>query len=133
MSPPATLQANVSPVATIDVAAGLVAASKFCILGAGSSGLTVAKNFRDRGIAFDCLDRESDIGGSWNIGNRRSSIYRSTRLISSKQLTEYVDFPMPEEFPDHPSQRLICQYLRAYADHFDLRPQIQFQRRRRAD
>jgi Flavin-binding monooxygenase-like len=126
MSPPAALQPNMSPAATTDVAAGSVAASKFCILGAGSSGLTVAKNFRDRGIAFDCLDRESEIGGSWNIDNRCSSIYRSTRLISSKRLTEYADFPMPDEFPDHPSQRLICQYLRAYADHFDLRPRIQF-------
>ena len=101
-------------------------AGKFCILGAGSSGLTVAKNFLDRGIAFDCLERESDIGGSWNIANSRSSVYRSTRLISSKRLTEYADFPMPEDFPDHPGQRLICQYLRSYADHFDLRPHIQF-------
>ena len=101
-------------------------AGKFCILGAGSSGLTVAKNFLDRGIAFDCLERESDIGGSWNIANSRSSIYRSTRLISSKRLTEYADFPMPEDFPDHPGQRLICQYLRSYADHFDLRPHIEF-------
>jgi hypothetical protein len=101
-------------------------AGKFCILGAGSSGLTVAKNFQDRGISFDCLERESDIGGSWNIANIRSSVYRSTRLISSKRLTEYADFPMPDDFPDHPSQRLICQYLRSYAAHFDLRPHIQF-------
>jgi Flavin-binding monooxygenase-like len=107
-------------------AAASVIAGKFCILGAGSSGLTVAKNFHERRIPFDCLDRESDIGGSWNIANGRSSIYRSTRLISSKRLTEFTDFPMPEEFPDHPSQRLICQYLRAYADHFDLRKHIQF-------
>lgn len=101
-------------------------AGKFCILGAGSSGLTVAKNFQDRGIPFDCLERESDIGGSWNIANTRSSIYRSTRLISSKRLTEYADFPMPDDFPDHPSQRLICEYLRGYVAHFDLRPYIQF-------
>jgi cation diffusion facilitator CzcD-associated flavoprotein CzcO len=107
-------------------APAIVAAGKFCILGAGSSGLTVAKNFRDLGMPFDCLESESDIGGSWNIANGRSSVYRSTRLISSKRLTEYADFPMPEEFPDHPSQRLVCEYLRSYADHFDLRPHIQF-------
>jgi hypothetical protein len=101
-------------------------AGKFCILGAGSSGLTVVKNFQDRGIPFDCLEREGDIGGSWNIANSRSSIYRSTRLISSKRLTEYADFPMPEDFPDHPGQRLICQYLRSYVEHFNLRPHIQF-------
>jgi hypothetical protein len=111
---------------TAQPVASSVRAGKFCILGAGSSGLTVAKNFLDRGIPFDCLEREADIGGSWNIANGRSSMYRSTRLISSKRLTEYADFPMPADFPDHPSQRLICQYLRAYADHFDLRHLIQF-------
>jgi hypothetical protein len=99
---------------------------KFCILGAGSSGLAVAKNFLDRGIPFDCLEREADIGGSWNIANSRNSINRSTRLISSKRLTEYADFPMPADFPDHPSHDLVCRYLRTYADHFCLRPHIQF-------
>ena len=33
-----------------------------------------------------------------------SSVYRSTRLISSKPLTEYTDFPMPAHYPDHPDQ-----------------------------
>jgi hypothetical protein len=102
------------------------AADKFCILGAGSSGLTVAKNFQDRGIPFDCLERESDIGGSWNMANSRSSVYGTTRLISSKRLTEYADFPMPEDLPDHPGQRLVCEYLRSYAEHFDLRRHIEF-------
>ena len=79
-------------------------AGKFCILGAGSSGLTVAKNFRERGIPYDCLEREDDVGGNWYFGKSASSVYRSTRLISSKPLTEYTDFPMPEHYPDHPDQ-----------------------------
>jgi cation diffusion facilitator CzcD-associated flavoprotein CzcO len=39
---------------------------KVCIIGAGSSGLTAAKTFSERGIPFDCLERERDIGGLWN-------------------------------------------------------------------
>jgi|GEM_PF-5071548 len=37
---------------------------KACVIGAGSSGL--AEAFKKRGIPFDCLEREPDIGGLWN-------------------------------------------------------------------
>jgi cation diffusion facilitator CzcD-associated flavoprotein CzcO len=100
--------------------------ARFCILGAGSSGLAVAKNFRGRGIAFDCLEREDDVGGNWYFGRPNSSIYRSTRLISSKRLTEYTDFPMPDEWPEHPGHQLVWQYLRDYARRFDLYSNIEF-------
>ena len=33
---------------------------KVCIIGAGSSGLAAAKTFSERGIPFDCLEREAD-------------------------------------------------------------------------
>jgi hypothetical protein len=101
-------------------------AERFCILGAGSSGLAVAKNFREMGIPFDCLEREDNIGGNWYYGTSASSVYRSTRLISSKPLTEYTDFPMPEHYPDHPDQDMVWRYLRSYAEHFELYPSIEF-------
>jgi len=99
---------------------------RFCIVGAGSSGLTVAKNFLEQGIACDCLEREDDLGGNWYYGKPHSSVYRSTHLISSKALTEYTDFPMPEEFPEFPSQPQVWEYLKAYARKFDLHRVIQF-------
>ena len=99
---------------------------KFCILGAGSSGLTVAKNFRQRGIPFDCLEREDDVGGNWFLGKPANSVYRSTRLISSKLLTEYSDFPMPAHYPDHPDQDMVWRYLCSYAKHFGLYEYIEF-------
>jgi cation diffusion facilitator CzcD-associated flavoprotein CzcO len=100
---------------------------KFCIVGAGSSGLAVAKNFLERGIAFDCLEREDDVGGNWYYGKPNSSVYQSTRLISSKRLTEYTDFPMPADWPEQPAHDRVWQYLRSYAQHFDLYPHIEFQ------
>lgn len=103
-----------------------VTAERFCILGAGSSGLAVAKNFRAVGIPFDCLEREDDVGGNWYFGRSASSVYRSTRLISSKPLTEYTDFPMPAHYPDHPDQEMVWRYLRSYADHFQLDSNIEF-------
>ena len=80
----------------------LSTAERFCVLGAGTSGLAVAKNFSQAGIPFDCLEREDEIGGNWNYGKPHSSVYASTHLISSKQLTEYTDYPMPDDYPEFP-------------------------------
>ena len=101
-------------------------ANKFCVLGAGTSGLAVAKNFLQAGIPFDCLEREDDIGGNWNFGKPASSVYASTHLISSKRLTEYTDYPMPEDYPEFPSHALVLNYLRDYARTFGLYEHIQF-------
>jgi hypothetical protein len=99
---------------------------KYCILGAGACGLTVLKNFLAAGIAAECLEREDDLGGNWNYGKACSSVYRSAHLISSKLLTQFPDFPMPEEWPEYPSHEQALEYLRAYANQFNLRKHIQF-------
>jgi len=101
---------------------------KYCVIGAGSSGLAVAKNFAQYGIEFDCLEREDDVGGIWNYGRPASSVYASTHLVSSKRLTEYTDFPLPDDYPDFPGHRQIWQYMRAYAREFKLYEAIEFGR-----
>jgi cation diffusion facilitator CzcD-associated flavoprotein CzcO/dienelactone hydrolase len=99
---------------------------KYCIVGAGASGLAVARNFAQHGVPFDCLEREDDVGGNWNYGKRASSVYRSTHLISSKRLIQYPDFPMPSDWPDYPGHRLVLEYFQSYARKFDLYPRIEF-------
>ncbi len=103
------------------------AGEKFCVVGAGTSGLAVAKNFLEAGVPFDCLEREDTLGGNWCYGKPASSVYRSTHLISSKRLTEYTDFPMPEHYPEYPSHRLVFEYLKDYADHFGLDEHIEYE------
>lgn len=100
--------------------------NKYCVVGAGSSGLTAAKNLDQLGIACDVIEREDDVGGNWYYGKPHSSVYKSTHLISSKPGTEYVDFPMPAEYPDYPSHRQVFQYFQSYARAFDLYRLIQF-------
>jgi len=104
----------------------LSTADRFCVLGAGTSGLAVAKNFLQGGIPFDCLEREDDLGGNWNFGKPHSSVYASTHLISSKRLTEYTDYPMPDDYPEFPDHLQVLEYLRGYAQQFGLNEQIQF-------
>ena len=57
---------------------------KVCIIGAGSSGLAAAKTFAERGIPFDCLEREPDIGGLWNedTEDRRRLRHDLSRLLA---------------------------------------------------
>ena len=99
---------------------------KYCIIGAGSSGLTVVKNFKQLAIPADCLEREDQIGGNWYYGAKCSSVYRSTHLISSKAITQYTDFPMPDAFPEYPNHAQAWEYLKSYAQHFGLSEQIEF-------
>lgn len=47
-------------------------------------------------------------------------------MISSKRLTQYSDFPMPDAYPEHPHHELVWRYLRDYAAHFGIDRAIQF-------
>ncbi len=97
-----------------------------CVIGAGSSGLAAIKNLRQRGFAVDCYERETDIGGAWNWRHDRSPVYASAHLVSSKPLTQFPDFPMPDDWPDYLSHHQLLSYFRRYADHFGLREHIWF-------
>lgn len=99
---------------------------RVCVLGAGSSGLAVLRRLREAKIPCDCLEREGQLGGNWCYGSSVSSVCRSTHLISSKELTEYPDFPMPGSYPEYPHHRLVWEYLDSYARHHSLHESIQF-------
>jgi hypothetical protein len=98
------------------------------VIGAGPCGLTALKNLLALDISATAFERGSDVGGTWHYDGPASSTYRSTHLISSKRQTEYVDFPMPGNYPPYPSQHQAHEYLRSYADQFALRPHIEFER-----
>ena len=104
----------------------LDASEKYCIVGAGPSGLAVAKNFKQLGIPCDCFEREDDVGGNWYYGRPASCVARSTHLISSKALTEFTDFPMSEDYPHYPSHAQAWEYLKSYARRFELYGSITF-------
>ncbi|GIG90124.1 flavin-containing monooxygenase [Plantactinospora endophytica] len=101
-------------------------AGTVCVIGAGASGLTAIKNLKEYGFGVDCYERETGVGGAWNWRHDRSPVYASTHLVSSRPLSEYPDFPMPDNWPDYPHHGQLLSYLEHYADHFDLRPHIWF-------
>jgi cation diffusion facilitator CzcD-associated flavoprotein CzcO len=104
------------------------ARDRVCVVGAGSSGLTAARNLLAEGLPVDVLERSADLGGNWNYGTPYARVYRSTHTISSKPGTEYPDFPMPDAYPDYPHHTEILAYLRDYAERFGLLEHIEFER-----
>ncbi|MEP7272280.1 MAG: NAD(P)-binding domain-containing protein [Acidobacteriota bacterium] len=96
--------------------------ARFAIIGAGPVGLAIAKSLGQRSIPYDQLEADLDLGGNWLHG-----VYSTAHIISSKKTTEYSDFPMPDDYPDFPSRVQMLSYLRSYADHFNLRGQIEFE------
>lgn len=93
----------------------------FAIIGAGPSGLAVAKAMKDKNIAYVQFEADDDLGGNWYHG-----VYETVHIISSKKTTEFADFPMPQSYPDFPSGAQMLAYLRSFTDTFALRPNMQF-------
>uniref|UniRef100_A0A4W5P1N6 Flavin-containing monooxygenase n=1 Tax=Hucho hucho TaxID=62062 RepID=A0A4W5P1N6_9TELE len=88
---------------------------RVAVIGAGPSGLTSIKS---------CLD-EVSLGETPEPG--RSSIYRSLVVNTSKEMMCFSDFPMPADYPNYMLHSQLLQYLRLYAQHFDLLRHITFQ------
>ena len=87
----------------------------------------MAKNFVQRGIPFDCLEREQDIGGLWNIATPSGIVYETTHLVSSISSTGFDDLPMlDEDYPEYPSHERVLGYFRDYARTFGLLDHIEF-------
>ena len=105
-------------------------AGRYCIIGAGASGIAVAKTFVERGIPFDLLERESDLGGLWNFDTRSGIVYESTHLVSAITTTAYEDYPittnLPDSGPDYPGHAWVLDYFRRYVATFGIAPHLQF-------
>ncbi|HWA55341.1 MAG TPA: NAD(P)-binding domain-containing protein [Solirubrobacterales bacterium] len=104
------------------------AAQKVCVIGAGSSGIAACQVLNARGLAFDCFEKGSQVGGNWRYenDNELSSAYRSLHINTSRGLMAYRTYPMPDDYPDYPNHFQIARYFDDYVDHFALREKIRF-------
>ena len=99
-----------------------------CVIGAGPSGITAAWNLLDQGLQVTVFDDGHEVGGNWVYSDSEghSSVFETTHIISSRTLSQYEDFPMPENYPDYPSHKHLAAYFQDYARHFNLYPHIRF-------
>ncbi|XP_024409252.2 flavin-containing monooxygenase 2 isoform X1 [Desmodus rotundus] len=106
-------------------------AKTVAVIGAGVSGLISLKCCVDEGLMPTCFERTEDIGGLWrfkeNVEDGRASIYQSVITNTSKEMSCFSDFPMPEDFPNFLHNSKLLEYFRIFAKKFDLLKYIQFQ------
>jgi cation diffusion facilitator CzcD-associated flavoprotein CzcO len=102
-----------------------------CLIGAGSSGIAVARALHQHGVPFDCIEASDRVGGNWVFGNKNqmSAAYRDLHINTSRERMAYSDFPMPADYPDYPHHAQIAAYFDAYVDHFGFRDKILFDTR----
>lgn len=99
---------------------------RVCIVGAGPAGLALARACVRHNVPFDVYERHSDVGGIWDQKNPGSPIYDSAHFISSKTQSHYLDFPMPDDYPDYPSNKQILNYIRSFAVAYGLYQHVTF-------
>lgn len=95
-----------------------------CVIGAGPAGLLTAAALKKRNIPFDIIDAGRRPGGIWDIDRGDTPMYDSAHFISSRRLSGFPGFPMPDDYPDYPRHDLILQYIQAFARHHDLERHI---------
>jgi pyruvate/2-oxoglutarate dehydrogenase complex dihydrolipoamide dehydrogenase (E3) component len=103
--------------------------ARVCVIGAGPSGITAAKNLLQVGVTHVTVFEKGDqVGGNWVYAPQlsHSSVYETTHIISSKTLSAYADYPMPRDYPDYPSHKQILAYFQSYARDFGIMPHIRF-------
>ncbi|KAM7220349.1 hypothetical protein V8F06_004315 [Rhypophila decipiens] len=94
---------------------------KVAVIGGGPSGIVTLKyllgahlSVRIRPIEAKLFESEDSVGGTFF-----ARTYENAELVSSKQLTLYSDFRLPNE-PDFLSAKRYIEYLKEYCTHFQL-------------
>lgn len=104
---------------------------KIAIIGAGVSGLASIKCCLDEGLQPICFEKSASIGGLWKFSQEGSyanegSVYESTVINTSKEMTCFSDFPAPKHFPPFMPREHVVEYLQMYAERFNLLKHIRF-------
>jgi len=96
------------------------------VIGAGSSGITVAKALAEARVPFDCFEKGPHIGGNWVLGNENglSACYSTLEMNTSGPRMAFSDFPMGTD--DYPMHWEVRRYFDDYVGHYGIRERITF-------
>ncbi|CAH6789427.1 flavin-containing monooxygenase 5 [Phodopus roborovskii] len=108
-----------------------MAVKKIAVIGAGVSGLGAIKCCLEEGLEPTCFEKSRDIGGLWRYEETpesgKAGIYKSLTCNTSKEMTAFSDYPIPDDYPNYMHNLKMMEYLRMYARHFGLMKHIKFQ------
>ncbi|KAK9319791.1 flavin monooxygenase-like protein [Lipomyces orientalis] len=100
--------------------------STVAVIGCGPSGLATLKNLLEEDFDATAFDKRHSIGGVWEYNENVN--YTSTLPTTVSNVSKYkncfTDFPVPDDMPAYLSASQVSDYLKSYAQHFDLYPHI---------
>jgi thioredoxin reductase len=115
---------------------------RVAVVGAGAAGLVAARECIRQGFEVRVFEKSDKLGGVWQYSDRveddllgqnpkeqlHGSLYKSLRTNLPRMLMAYRDFPFEadEGVSQFVSHERVCKYLEDFADHFGLRPVIDF-------
>ncbi len=91
------------------------------VIGSGCAGLIAAKELKEKGFDVKIFEKSNQLGGIWS-----NLPWKTYTLTSSKWVTEYGCYPMPETYPDFVTNKHMLQYLESFTDSHQLRSLIDF-------
>ncbi len=98
------------------------------VVGAGPAGLATVRALSAAGLDVVAYEKGNRVGGVWTLEDRPTAAYRSLHLITSRERTQFAEFPMPAGTPDYPGRAVIGRYLEAYVEHFGLADRLRLGR-----
>jgi dimethylaniline monooxygenase (N-oxide forming) len=101
--------------------------ARVAVIGAGPGGLVAAKEALEVGFDITMFEASDDLGGQWYTTASHSGVWPGMRTNTSRALTAFSDFAVPDTHELHPFAEQIHAYLRAYAETFDVTPRIRFE------
>lgn len=111
----------------VDATPAIKTRKRICVVGAGPSGLVMAKSLKEEGHEAVIYEKQNTLGGLWVLQPHKSGgAYKKTRFQTSKYTSVFSDF-----FPDDITSTFysvgeVKRYLDRYANHFKLQELIHY-------
>src|SRR5207247_2523985 len=88
--------------------------ARVLVVGAGPAGLATSQQLQARAVPHRVLERGDSVGHTW------ANLYDSLTLHTGKHMSNLPDMPFPRSAPLFVPRREFWEYLRHYAQTFEL-------------
>lgn len=100
---------------------------KVCIVGAGPSGIVMAKSLLEEKHQPFVYEKQSELGGLWVLKKDKSAgAYKKTRFQSSRFTSTFSDFYCEDLTNTFYTVNDVKSYLKRYASHFGVNQNIHY-------
>ncbi|KAJ8298913.1 hypothetical protein KUTeg_022973 [Tegillarca granosa] len=103
---------------------------RVAVIGAGVSGIVACKELLQQGFDVTCFEMHDEIGGLWYFTkelrkDEGATIYEGLITNSDREMMRYSDFNFSPTTPPFLPHQEYYQYIKSYADHFDVTKRVQ--------